>query len=108
MSQYQTNFVRGVGGNVLPHGQDLKIQIKGADVVTARLDKRGSFFRWKVIQIEQSGHRGNPEKDSVTLEMRYRITGGRYEYFEPGKYRVKTWYWKNNRGGSYTDVFEIE
>lgn len=88
---YKPNFVRQPEGNVLPHGQNLIIKVEGATIVTGVLRKAQSFFRWKVIQIEQSGHRGNPEKDQITFEMvKYDRTGGvrRLIPMPRGKYKV--------------------
>lgn len=108
MVTYQNNFHRGQTGNKLAFGKDLKIRIPGATIVTARLERKDSGGLWKIIQIEQSGRKSNPWKDMVKFEMIDFDGKGGYASMPSGEYRVKVWFWKDNRGGSFTDKFEIE
>jgi len=105
MGTYDTNFHKEKTGNSLHVGEDLTIKIAGNPVyITGVLYKRKSFGRKQVIQIEQSGHRGNPSKDSITFEMKDR--GG--QPMEPGAFRVLTTAYFSGRGGnSWGDNFEI-
>lgn len=104
-SPYSTNFVKGDSGNVLLHGNDLVVKIAGDPVyITGVLSKRKSFGRKNVIQIEQTGSRGNPEKDQITMEMKQ--PNG--EPMERGNYNMKTTTYFNGQGGNgWSDDFEI-
>ncbi len=105
MGTYETNFHKEKSGNSLHSGEDLTITINGNPVyITGILYKRKSFGRKQIIQIEQSGHRSNPSKESITFEMKDR--GG--QNMERGRYRVLTTVYFTGRGGnSWGDNFEI-
>jgi len=105
MGQYETNFHREKTGNSLHQGEDLTITIHGDPAyITGILYKRKSFRRKQVIQIEQSNHKGNPSKDSITFEMKER--GG--QPMSRGKYRVlSTVYFSGRGGNSWGDNFEV-
>ncbi len=105
MSPYETNFHREKTGNSLHQGEDLTITIGDEPhVVTGKLYIR-KFLRKQLIQIEQSGHKGNPSNNSITFEMKGRTN----QPMKRGKYRVETkanYYpkrWENDWG----DNFEI-
>ena len=109
-SPYETNFHSEKSGNALHKGNDLTITINDdPSYVAGVLYKKLSFRRKKLIQIEQSNHKGNPSKNSITFEMS-NPDGSRYER---GKYRVKTGasfgYHSSTRTGdlSWGDDFEI-
>ena len=104
-SPYSGNFIKGVGGNVLQSGLDLVITVNGNPVyITGVLYKRQSFGRKKVLQIEQTGSRGNPEKDQITLEMKQPDGTP----MEAGKYAIKTYSYFTGKGGnSWYDKFEV-
>lgn len=107
MTKYLTNFHRGKTGNKLAYATDLIIKIDGASIVTGRLEKLESG-KVKVIQIEQSGRKSNPWPDKVKFEMiEFDGKGGRAP-MPRGSYLVEVWYWVNNKGGHFTDKFEIE
>ena len=103
LPSYETNFHKEKTGNSLHVGEDLTIRIGGNPLYVAGvLYKQKAFWRWQVIQIEQTGHRSNPSKEAITFEMKDR--GGA---MSPGNYRVKT---KCNIGGQefgWDDKFEI-
>ncbi|MCZ6582888.1 MAG: hypothetical protein O6761_06930 [Thaumarchaeota archaeon] len=66
----QTNFVRGLKGNMLPFGTKLlKIKVPGAKWMTGILLKKNPVGSYNIIQIEQSGGHNNPWKDKVVFEM---------------------------------------
>jgi hypothetical protein len=103
---YQNNFIQGKTGNKLPYGQNLKIKIDGASMVSGRLlyySANGPI----AVQIEQSGTPHNPWPDMVKFEMIDRINGK--DVFKPkGAYQIVVWYLRNGREGRFTDEFEIE
>lgn len=97
-------------GNILKRGSDLVIRIEGATIVTAKLYKKQSFFRWKLIQIEQSGRLGNPERDTVKLELKEYNNFGQLVPMDRGKYKVETWAYipsTSSYGNKWTDKFEV-
>jgi len=98
-----SNFHKDRTGNSLHVGEDLTITVDGNPLYVAGvLYKRKSFGRKQVIQIEQTGHRSNPSKNSITFELKDR--GGDMPI---GDYLVKT---KCNFGGQefgWSDKFEI-
>lgn len=108
VSPYKTNFEKGKGGNILPHGTDLIITIndpKGDPIyVAGMLYKRKSFGRKTAKQSEQTSHKRNPSKNSIKFEMIERNGS----LMERGDYRVET---RWNFGGSDIGIeenFEIE
>lgn len=111
MTRYKPNFVRRPSGNKLPHGKDLIIKVEGATIVTGILRKR-KFLRWKVIQIEQSGHKNNPLIDQIKFEMvTYDKETGELIPMPKGSFRVTTLFHDPKTPGdstSYNDKFEIE
>ncbi len=106
-SRRSTNFHQGVRGNSLHAGQDLTITVKGSPVyIIGRLFKR-TFYGKKLIQIEQTGSRQNPEKNSITFEMKER-KGGKTVDMPPGKYTVSNYAYFSGMGGKrWVDDFEI-
>ncbi len=103
-SPYSTNFHKEKTGNSLYVGEDLTVKIAGSPIYIAGvLYKRKSFGRKQVIQIEQTGHKGNKSKDSITFEMK-NPNGSQMSI---GDYRVKTT-WNSGVGDqSIGDNFEI-
>ena len=108
VSRYHTNFVKAGRGNKLPVGQDLKIKIDDKPLyVLGRLFVITSWFRKKLIQIEQSGSPRNPKSNQLTFETK-RYTKGHLENFPPGKYRVSCYgYFPGLGGKRWGDNFEI-
>ncbi len=104
-SPYSGNFEQGLGGNVLPKGRDLVISINDNPLyITGVLYKLKSFRRKNAIQIEQTGSRGNPEKDKITLEMK-KPDG---TPMDTGRYAIKTYAYFTGVGGkSWYDKFEV-
>jgi hypothetical protein len=105
MPIYNPNFEKGTFGNSLVYGNDLVVKIEGKPVyIIGQLFERKSFGRKKLIQIEQTGSRGNPERDQITLEMK-KPDGSP---MNKGKYTVRTYCYIKGRGGnSWTDKFEV-
>lgn len=103
-SPYKPNFVKGKKGNCLLVGQDLIIKINGKPAyISGRLSKITPSGT-RVIQIEQTGTRQNPEKDRIKFEMKTR----RGLPMKPGKYLVKTVANFTGRGeNSWTDGFDV-
>jgi len=101
-----TNFHKGKG-NSLKVGENLTIAIAEKPLyIIGRLFKRG-IFRSKLIQIEQTGTRQNPNSDSITFEMKERSQGNTLP-MEPGKYTVSTYAYFSGVGGKrWKDKFEI-
>ena len=101
-----TNFHRGKG-NSLKVGEDLTITIAEKPLyIIGRLFKRGRL-RSKLIQIEQTGTKQNPNSDSITFEMKERFQGNTLP-MEPGKYTVSTYAYFSGEGGKrWKDKFEI-
>lgn len=86
MPQYNTNFHKEKTGNSLYQDEDLTVKISPAPIYAAGvLYKRLSFGRKKVIQLEQTNHKGNKSKDSITFEM-IQPNGQR---MEAGEYRIE-------------------
>lgn len=108
VSKYRPNFEKGLGGNILPVGKDLVINVDGNPVyIIGQLFKR-RFFWNQMIQIEQTGSRQNPEKDKITFEMKLRTSDG-IKPMPAGKYRVITYAYIPGLGGKrWKDNFEIE
>ena len=106
MSTYNPNFTRGQGGNILHKGEDLTIIIEDNPLyIIGQLFERKSFGRKKLIQIEQTGSRGNPEKDRITLEMK-KPDG---TPMDAGNYSIRTYAYFTGKGGnSWSDNFEVE
>ena len=109
MVKYNTNFVRGTSGNILPLGENLTISISGSPVyILGRLLVRQSFGRKKLIQIEQSGSRQNPDTASIKFEMAIR-SKGKIQSMPIGNYRVESYaYFTESGGRKWGDNFEIE
>ena len=107
MSRRSTNFDRGVGGNVLPHGANLTITIAdNPTYIIGRLFKR-TWWGKRMIQIEQTGTKQNPQNDSITFEMKERRRGETVP-MPPGKYRVSTYAYFPGLGGKrWGDNFEV-
>ena len=107
-SRYSTNLHREPSGNKLLEGEDLTVTIAGDPVyVIGRLFER-HLFRKKLIQIEQTGHKRNPSKNSITFEM-VENKGGVIHPMPPGKYRVTAYaYFKGLGGKRWGDNFEID
>ena len=103
-----TNFVQGVGGNVLKQGTNLIISISDNPLyILGRLFVKQSFFRWKLIQIEQTGSPQNPERDKITFEMTA-YSKGEFKPMPPGEYKVSTYAYFIGLGGKrWTDKFEV-
>lgn len=103
MSRYNTNFSKGTNGNILI-GSELKITIEGNPTyITGQLFKNG-IFRKKLIQIEQTGTRNNPQNDSIVFEM---INANKTR-MDKGTYTVKTYSYFDGLGGkSWTDKFKL-
>ncbi len=106
-SPYKTNFFKdSERGNVIKQGDDLTITIDTSPdpiYISGMLYMETSKGSLRAIQAEQTGHRRNPSKNSITFEMRGR-TGAPYSV---GKYRVET---RWNIGGGdlgIGDNFEI-
>lgn len=108
-TKYHPNFVRGIGGNKLPQNTDLVIKIDGNPLyILGRLFVRSSWFRWKLIQIEQTGSPQNPQHDQITFEM-VSYSKGEFKPMPPGKYKVSTYTYLTGIGGKrWTDEFEID
>lgn len=104
MSRYKPNFTRGANGNILQKGTNLTVVIEGNPLyITGQLFRRQSFGRKKLVQIEQTGSRGNPEKDRITLEMKNPDGTPK-----TGNYTVKTYAYFDGIGGkSWKDDFEV-
>ena len=108
VSKYKPNFERGPGGNILPIGKDLVINIDGRPMYIIGQLFRRKFFWWTLIQIEQTGTKQNPENDKITLEMKVRTPDGIMP-MPRGKYRVITFAYLPGIGGKrWKDNFEIE
>ena len=88
-----TNLHKASTGNSLFSGDDLVIKVAEKDsdgnpivpyYVLGKLYQRLSLFRKKLIQIEQTGHKGNPEKDQIKFEMKApngdNLPRGKYRY----------------------------
>ena len=106
---YETNFHRGKKGNALSVGEDLNIK-RGNDCVyiIGRLFKIKRFGFKKMIQIEQTGTRQNPESNSITFEMKKRKNGKTIP-MPKGKYLVTSYVYRKKIGGTrYKDKFEVE
>lgn len=104
MVKYSTNFVKGKHGNTLVE-DELKISLNGNPVyITGQLFKNG-MFRKKLIQLEQTGTRANPDPNSITFEM---YKPGKVR-MESGTYTIKTYaYFKGVGGKSWTDKFHLQ
>lgn len=73
MTDFKTNFVKDQehDGNILPFGEEkLVVEVPDAEIITGLLYRksRGSAS-FNIIQIEQSGHRMNPDKNKIEFEM---------------------------------------
>jgi len=103
MSRYNTNFAKGKHGNELFFDK-LRIIIDDNPVyITGQLFKNG-FFKKKLIQIEQTGTRNNPQKDSIVFEM----LNADKTRMDKGTYTVKIYSYFDGLGGkSWTDKFEL-
>jgi len=87
-SWYQTNFQRGDHGNMLRYGKkNLIVRIPGARWVAGRLSQKRQNGSYKVIQIEQTGTRNNPWKDTIVFEM-LKVDGGQIVPMSLGGYRI--------------------
>ncbi len=89
MAKWTTNFHRGQFGNSLNQTEDLIVTIRGdndevPNWATGLLFRRKSFFRKNLIQIEQTGRKSNPSKDTLKFEMKERDGSP----MAKGKYRV--------------------
>ena len=106
-SRRATNFHKDLRGNALKAGENLTITIDGSPLyIIGRLFKRG-ILRSKLIQIEQTGTKQNPNSDSITFEMKERFQGNTLP-MEPGKYTVTTYAYFSGKGGKrWKDKFEI-
>jgi hypothetical protein len=99
-----TNLHRELSGNSLHYGEDLTITVSdNPKYVAGRLMKLKSFGRKQVIQIEQTGHKNNPSKDSITFEMK-NADGSN---MERGKYRYQIKYDNGFSDQGIGDNFEI-
>lgn len=107
MGKYTNNFHKGDGGNKLSQGEDLIISITEPDgmlsYVAGRLLKENRIGQLKVIQLEQTAHRGNPSKDSIKFEM----VDGAGKPYPPGSYRVETRWHEGTGDEGIGDNFEI-
>lgn len=108
MSRYKPEFRKGEDGNVLDHGKDLVINVSGNPLYVIGQLYRGHFFLTrKLIQIEQTGSRQNPQKDNIVFEMKER-TNGIIQPMTKGKYRVVIYAYFVGLGGKrWRDNFEI-
>ena len=106
-SRRSTNFHEDARGNALHFGEDLTIKVAGNPVyIIGRLFKR-TLFGKKLIQIEQTGSKQNPEKDSITFEMKERKNGVT-QPMPRGKYTVTNYAYFTGEGGRmWSDKFEI-
>jgi len=69
-SPYGTNFHKGDNGNSLHLGEDLVITIFDEDKGEPIYASGVLWKEGRPVQLEQTGHRGNPSKQSLTFEMR--------------------------------------
>lgn len=102
-----TNFHKSRKGNALHVGEDLIIKIDNDPVyIIGRLFRRG-MLRSKLIQIEQTGTKQNPQNDSIIFEMKERVQG-KMVPMKPGKYTVSNYAYFTGIGGKrWKDKFEV-
>lgn len=108
-TRFHPNFVKGLDGNKLKVGQDLVIKIDDKPLyIIGRLFK-GRWPLRRLIQIEQTGTKQNPERNQITFEMKAYLGKGKFGPMKPGKYRVSCYgYFPGLGGKRWGDNFEIE
>ena len=110
MNRYNVNFTKSKSGNALQKGYDLIVNVEGAKIITGILSKK-TRFGWKRIQIEQSGHRNNPQQDCITFEMKkYSKDTKQLIPMPKGTYQIQTWAYipsTSSYGNGWKDKFEI-
>ena len=103
--KYQTNFVKTLTGNGIRTGTELKIKIRGAEIVTGKISYKGAL-----LIIDQS-HANDEDKDASTIN--FKLKHRRYKIFKYnlplGEYTLHLWFYDQDSGerGTYTDKFEI-
>ena len=102
-SPYHTNFHKGDSGNALYQGEDLTITIfdseKGEPIYASGVLWQGD----RPLQLEQTGHKGNPSKQAITFEMQNPDGTA----MKTGTYRVKTSANFGQGDLSWDDEFQI-
>lgn len=108
--KYKPSFTQYPGGNGLKVGEELRVRIRGAEVVTGRIY---DVINKRTYQIDQS-HSKDEDKDVETIRFTMKSmahpNGRGPEYNLPaGEYMLLTWWWDNDtmRGGTYRDKFVI-
>lgn len=103
--KYQTNFVKGIHGNIIKTGITLLVKIRGAESITGKISHKG-----KLLLINQS-HDNDEDNDSTTIQ--FKLKHRRFKIFNYnlplGEYTLYVWFYDEDSGerGFYRDVFKI-
>lgn len=107
VTPYSTNFHKEDTGNALYKGEDLTVTVFDRQTKKAPIYAAGVLYSLangkRAIQIEQTGHRGNPSKTSITFEM----VSPNGQPMDKGDYEIEI---RANFGSGdlgWNDVFQI-